>query len=218
VPDLSFQIEAAESVAHAAIPLIALKLRITNRLPDEAIHTISLRCQVQIEPTRRRYQPEEQSQLHDLFGEPARWGKTVKSLLWMNTSVSVPAFSGSTLVDIQLPCTFDFNVATTKYFHALQTGDIPLCVLFSGTVFYADESGFLQATQLPWDREANFRVPIDVWRMMMDAHYPNSAWLSLQRDAFERLYRYKVTHGIPTFERVLEKLLPDDISTNEVKA
>jgi len=218
VTELSLQIEGAEAVAHAALPLIALKLRLTNRPPEQEIHTIVLRCQVQIEPARRRYQPEEQSGLHDLFGEPERWGQTVRSLLWMNTSVSVPAFSGSTLVDIQLPCTFDFNVATTKYFHAVASGDIPLCVLFSGTVFYADESGHLQATQLPWDREANFRLPIEVWKKMMDEHYPNSAWLTLRRDAFERLYHYKVTHGIPTFERALEKLLPADVVIREVKA
>lgn len=218
MPELSFQIDGAEAVAHSAVPLIALKLRITNRPAEQAIHNISLRCQVQIEPARRRYVPAEQSQLRDLFGEPERWGKTVHSLLWMNTSTSIPAFSDSSLVDIQLPCTFDFNVAITKYFHALESGEIPICILFSGTVFYADESGNLQATQLPWDREANFRLPVDIWKRMMDEHYPNSAWLSLRRDAFERLYRYKVLHGIPTFERALEKLLPENVPASEVKA
>jgi len=217
MPELNFQIEGAEATAYAAVPLIALKLRITNNPSEQAIHTIALRCQVQIEPARRRYAAEEQSQLHDLFGEPERWGKTVRPLLWMNTSVLAPGFSGSTLVDIQLPCTFDFNVATTKYFHALESGEIPICVLFSGTVFYADRSEQLQATQLPWDREASFRLPVGIWKKMMDAHYPNSAWLSLRRDAFERLYRYKVLHGIPTFERALERLLPENVPADEVK-
>jgi hypothetical protein len=55
MPKLHFQIEGAEAVPHAAAPLIALKLRITNLPADEAIHTLTLRCQVQIEPAKRRY-------------------------------------------------------------------------------------------------------------------------------------------------------------------
>jgi Family of unknown function (DUF6084) len=207
VPELQFQIEDAEAVPHAAAPLLALKLRITNAPADQPIHTLSLRCQVQIEPTRRRYATEERERLRDLFGEPERWGRTVRSLLWMNTSIAVPGFTGSTIVDLQLPCTFDFNVAATKYFHALDAGDIPLCVLFSGTVFYQGEDRALQVTQIPWDREVNYRFPASAWKQMMDAHYPNSAWLCMQRDTFDRLYQYKVRHGIPTWEQLLNKLV-----------
>lgn len=207
MPDLQFQIEGAEAVSHAAAPLLALKLRITSDPADQPIHTLSLRCQIQIEPTRRRYVSEEQEKLRDLFGEPERWSRTVRSLLWMNTSIAVPGFTGSTIVDLQLPCTFDFNVATTKYLHALDAGDIPLCVLFSGTVFYAGEEGALQVAQIPWDREVNYRFPASIWKQMMDTHYPNSAWLCIQRDAFDRLYQYKVRHGIPTWEQLLNKLV-----------
>lgn len=207
MPDLQFQIEGAEGVAYAAAPMLALKLRITNHVANQPIHTLSLNCQVQIEPARRRYAPEEQEQLRDLFGEPERWSRTVRSLLWMNIGVAVPAFTGSTLVDLQLPCSFDFNVATTKYFHALETGEIPMCVLFSGSIFYCGEDGALQIAQVPWDREVNFRVPASIWKQMMDTYYPNSAWMRLERDTFDRLYRYKVRHGIPTWEQLLDKLV-----------
>jgi hypothetical protein len=215
VPELHFQIEGAEAVANAAAPLLALKLRITNLPENESIHTLTLRCQVQIEPARRRYVADEQQKLLDLFGTPDRWSRTVRPLLWMNTSVAVPGFTGTTIVDLQLPCTFDFNVAATKYFHALDSGEIPLCVLFSGTVFYNSANDALQVAQIPWDREANYRLPVSVWKQMMDAHYPNSAWLCLRRDAFERLYEYKVRHGIPTWEEAIERALsmqePDEV-------
>jgi hypothetical protein len=207
VPDLQFHIEGAEAVQHAAAPLLALKLRITNVPDDQGIHTLSLRCQIQIEPARRRYAGAEQEKLRDLFGEPDRWSRTVRSLLWMNTSMVIPGFTSTTVADLQLPCTFDFNIATTKYFHALGTGDIPLCILFSGTVFYRGEDGALQATQIPWDREANYRLPVEVWKQMMDQHYPNSAWLRLERDTFDRLHEYKVRNGIPTWEQMLNKLV-----------
>jgi hypothetical protein len=108
-----------------------------------------------------------------------------------------------------VPCTFDFNVATTKYFQALVTGDVPLTFLFSGTVFYRDESGGLQATRIPWTKECQYRLPASAWRLMMDAYYPHTAWLCLQRDAFEKLAAFKRGRGLPTWERALEELLSD---------
>jgi hypothetical protein len=207
MPELHFQIEGAEAVSHAATPLIALKLRITNFPATETIHAITLRCQVQIEPAKRRYVPNEQEKLLDLFGTPERWARTVKPLLWMNTSVAVPRFTGERLVDLELPCTFDFNVAATKYFHALDSGDIPVTVMFSGTLFYVGLDGALQISQVPWDRESSFRLPVSVWKEMMEMHYPNSAWLCLHRDTFEQLYNYKVRHGLPTWEQAITKAL-----------
>jgi hypothetical protein len=215
MPELHFVIEGAEAVQHAAAPLLALKLCITNNFTGEAIHSLTLRCQVQIEPTRRHYSQTEQDSLRDLFGEPERWSRSVRSLLWINTSIAVPGFTGSTVVNLELPCTFDFNVATTKYFHALEAGDIPLCILFSGTAFYQGEQAPLQVAQIPWDSEVNYRFPAAVWKQMMDAYYPNSAWLRLERDVFDRLYQYKVRHGILTWEHLLDKLLSSE-EVNEV--
>ena len=43
---------------------------------------------------------------------------------------------------------------------------------------------------------------------MMDEHYPNTAWLCLRRDVFERLHQYKTDRGIPTWEQALESMLP----------
>src|SRR5215469_77273 len=207
MPELNFQIVGAEVVPYAATPQIALKLRVSNA-SGEAIHSVALRCQVQIDVTRRRYTPEEQERLLDLFGEPDRWSQTLRSLLWTHVSVVVPPFEQSTLVDLVVPCTFDFNVGATKYFHGLKDGEIPLCVMFSGTVFYARPDGGLQVAPISWDKESRFKLPLNTWRTMMDSYYPNSAWLCLQRDAFERLYQYKVQHGIPTWEQALERLLP----------
>ncbi len=219
MPELHFQIEAAEAVPHAAVPLLALKLRITNLPDSESIHSLTLRCQVQIEPAKRRYAPQEQEKLLDLFGTPERWARTVRPLLWMNTSVAVPSFTGGILVDLELPCTFDFNVATTKYFHALDAGDIPVCVMFSGTAFYKGPGDVLQVAQVPWDREAKFRLPVSVWKEMMEMHFPNTAWLCLQRDAFTQLYEYKVRHGLPTWEQAIAHMVgAAETATEEVRS
>jgi len=208
LPNLSFKVETAAVVPFAAVPMIAFKLQIKNSVPDETIHTIALRCQLQIEVTRRRYAPEEQERLLDLFGHPDRWSQTLRSLLWTHATVVVPGFTGrETVVDLQVPCTFDFNVAATKYFEGLTDGEIPLNMLFSGTVFYVPEDSPLQVAPISWEQEAKYKLPVKLWREMMDTYYPNSVWINLHRDVFERIYRYKVQNGIPTWEQALEHVL-----------
>jgi hypothetical protein len=168
---------------------------------------VVLRCQIQIEVARRKYSGRDQEKLRDLFGEPERWGQTLRSLLWTHASVVAPQFTGSTVVSMQVPCTFDFNVAATKYFNGLADGDIPLCLMFSGTVFYADAEGSLRVAPISWDKETRFRLPLKVWQDMMDLYYPNAAWLNLRRDVFERLQEYKVRNGIPSWEQAIERIL-----------
>jgi hypothetical protein len=209
VPDLSFEVEKAEATQFAAAPTLGFKISVSNRDEEELIHTVALRCQIMIEPARRRYVGEEQKRLHDLFGEPERWSQTLRSMLWTHASAVVSAFNGSASVELQVPCSFDFNVAATKYFAGLEDGEVPLSFLFSGTIFYAGESGALQVAQIPWDKEARFRLPVNVWKEMMNIYYPNSAWLCLRRDVFDRLYQYKVERGLPTWEQTLEALLPE---------
>ena len=214
MPDLTFQVEGAEAVAFSAAPLLAFKLRVTNADANEVVHSVALRCQLQIESTHRKYAPREQERLLDLFGEPERWSRTLRAMLWTHTSVTVPPFQGSTVVDLPVPCTFDFNVAATKYFAGLEDGEVPLNLMFSGTIFYEPDSDGLQIQQIPWDREAKYRLPLRVWKEMMEIYYPNSAWLCLQRDVFDKVAQYKMDRGIPSWEETLESLLPSEETTH----
>jgi len=218
MPDLEFQIEGVQAIPYAATPQLAFKLRITQSAAEQspAIHNILLRCQVRIEPAQRRYQPDEQEGLHELFGEPHRWGQTLRSMLWTNTVTSVPAFADDTLIDLILPCTYDFNVAATKYFAALEAGDVPLSFLFSGTIFYAGADLALQTAQISWEKEATFRLPVSVWKQMMELYYPNTAWLCLRKDLFDRLSAFKSDNAIATWDQALERLLDESTSSSEV--
>jgi hypothetical protein len=210
VPDLSFQIEGAEAVPYAAAPLLSFKLRLANADAGEQIQTVALRCQIQIESTKRQYTAEEKGRLRDLFGEPERWGHTLRAMLWTHASVIVTPFAGETVVELPVPCTFDFNVAAAKYFAGLEGGEVPLNLMFSGTVFYETSDRGLQVEQIPWDREAHYRLPVSVWNEMMDHYYPNGAWLRLRRDVFDRLHDYKMSRGIPTWEQALDSLLKNE--------
>ncbi len=208
MPDLSFAVEGAEAVAYSATPLLAFKLRITNSDPNDEVQSIALRCQLQIEATHRKYGAQEQERLLDLFGAPERWSRTLRAMLWTHANINVPLFRGSIVVDLPVACTFDFNVAAAKYFAGLDDGEVPLNLMFSGTIFYEARDGGLQIEQIPWDREAKFRLPVRVWKEMIDIYYPNMAWLCLRRDVFDKLSQYKMDRGIPTWEEALESLIP----------
>jgi hypothetical protein len=209
MPDLAIAVEEASAVPFALAPTIAFGLRVVNADPQEAIHTVVLRCQIQIEVTRRRYSAPDQERLRDLFGEPERWGQTLRSMLWTHASTVVPAFTGSTSFQLQVPCTFDFNVAATKYFNGLADGEIPLCLMFSGTIFYEDQAGAMQVAPISWDKETRFRLPLKIWKEMMELYYPGSTWMCLRRDVFEQLQDYKVRHGIPTWEEAIQRILAE---------
>jgi hypothetical protein len=209
MPDLTFSVEGVEPVPYAAAAELDFRLRVANRDAQEQIHSIGLRCQIQIEATRRRYSPTDHERLLDLYGEPERWGQTMRSLLWTIASVNVPPFTESTLAHLHVPCTFDINVAVAKYFYALEGGEVPLTLLFSGTVFYEKGESGLQIAQISWESEAAYALKVEVWKALIDAYYPNTAWLCLRRDVFDRLYRYKLQRGIPTWEQALDSLLDE---------
>jgi len=79
-------------------------------------------------------------------------------------------------------------------------------MLFSGTVFVATEEGF-SVELVPWSAEASYRMPVTVWRELVDAHFPGSAWLRCSRETLDALSGYKARHALPTWDATLTALL-----------
>jgi hypothetical protein len=207
MPDLKFQITGVEPAARGLMPLLHFNLEITNRPADQSIQAVMIQAQIQIQSAQRAYNDGEREKLEDLFGTPDRWGQTLRNRLWTHASTTVSPFTGETAAKLPVQCTYDFNVIATKYFYALDGGDVPLLFLFSGTVFYAGPHGQLLVEQISWDKECAYRMPANLWTDLMNHHYPNSAWLSLRRDVFDRLTDFKRRHGLLTWEQTLELLL-----------
>ena len=203
--DLRFEVVGARAEPYAAVPTLVLRLSMRDA-GGAAIHAIGLKIQVQIEARRRHYTHAEEDRLFELFGEPARWGQTLKTILWTHVGVMVPAFDGSTEVDIPIACTYDFEVAAAKLFHALDDGEIPLLLQFSGSVFSRTETGFA-VDQIGWNQEATYRLPVRIWREMMDWYFPDSAWIRLRRDTFNSLHRFRGREALRTWEETIDLLL-----------
>jgi hypothetical protein len=204
---LQFACTGARPEPFAAGPSLLFDLRIADD-DGRRIHSIALRTQIRIEPRGRAYTPAESAKLVDLFGEPARWGETLNPLQLATIGTSVSGFTGETTTPITVPLTYDLDIAATKYFHGLSEGDIPLLMLFSGTVFYAGPTG-VQVGLVSWHEEAAFRLPVATWRAAMDDHYPGSAYVRVSTATLDALSAYRSGHVIPNWDDTFERLLKE---------
>jgi hypothetical protein len=205
VTDLHFDCVGAQADRYAVTPAMTLKL-VISETTGQRVEAIALRCQLRIEPARRRYSDAEAERLEDLFGEKQRWSETLRPVQFSNVSIMVGGFTGRTELDLPVPLTYDMEIGATRYFAGLDDGEVPLLLLFSGTIFGMAD-GRLSVAQVPWSKEAHFRLPVAVWRAAIDAHFPNSAWFRVSTHTRDELQRFKTRHALPTWEATVLELL-----------
>ncbi len=205
--DTSYTVLDVAAEPYSLTPLLTARIGITSS-DDEPIQAIALRCQLRIEPLRRNYSDEEAAGLADLFGPRERWANTQRTFLWQHSTAMVPGFTNVTEVSLPLECTYDFEVAASKYLHALRDGTIPLQFLFSGTVFERGERGFA-VRLVSWESEARYDLPVAVWRDLIKRHYPNAGWVRLGHDTVDALAAYKSARGMLDFDEAVTTLLAD---------
>src|SRR4051794_34362300 len=168
------------------------------RVSDDAVevHSIALRAQLNIDPAKRRYDLETRERLVELFGATERWASTTRSFLWAQVGTVVPAFGGGAEFPLDVPCTYDLEVAAAKYVYSLPDGEVPLTFHFSGTILFGD----MQVAMVPWSCSAGFRLPVDTWRSLMAAYYPGGGWVRLRTETLDRLAARKASGGLPDFD------------------
>jgi hypothetical protein len=203
VPDLSFSVTGASRVEHVAVPTLRFALEIES---GEPIRSVLLDVQIQIPARRRGYDEAAHDRLFELFGPVADWGTTLRTLLWTRTTLVVPSFEGSTVVNLDIPCSYDLEVAASRYLDALSDGEVPLEFLFSGSVFYTGSDGGLQTTRLSWESEAEYRLPVQVWKETMERYFHGTAWVRLRKESFDRLSAYKSRNALASWDDALEAL------------
>ncbi|HEY3906194.1 MAG TPA: DUF6084 family protein [Streptosporangiaceae bacterium] len=203
--ELVFDCVGATPDKYAVTPSMSLKLRISETT-GQRVDSIALRCQIRIEPARRKYTADEAENLNDLFGDTARWADTLKPMQFTTVATMVPGFTGSIEVDLPILFTYDLEIGTTRYFTGLEGGEIPLLLLFSGTVF-STVDGRLSIQQVPWSKEAHYRLPLTVWQEAIDAHFPDSAWIKMSRSTLDILLEFKSRAALPTWDATIATLL-----------
>jgi hypothetical protein len=202
----TFPVLAVEAVAPPATP----PLRSPRHVEDphgREIHTIVLSTQINIDPARRAYDPETRERLVELFGAPERWGATTEVIRWARVDVLVKGFTGATSFALDVPCTYDLEVAASKYFYSLPDGEVPLSFLFNGMVLYSGEADRLQVAQVPWSCTARWRMPVAAWKRVMEAYYPGGGWVRLQTETLDALASRKAQRGDHSFDDTVRALL-----------
>lgn len=207
-PEPEFSITAAAHLAYTAAPTMVFSGIAADPRRHE-IQSIALTVQVMIDPARRGYDAETRERLAELFGPPAEWTPSTQGLAWARVSALVPAFVCSTGFALELPCTYDLEVAAAKYFYALADGHVPLSFHFNGTVFYRGPDGRLQVVPVPWSATAQFEMPVAAWRAMIADHYPGGGWVRVSDESLARLNARRARRGLPSFEACLTELLSD---------
>ena len=177
--DLAISVLGSQPDPYAAVPTLLLRLRI--EAPEaEPVHAMVLKAQIRIEPQRRRYSPEEEARLVELFGEAPRSGARRCARSCGPTSPprsrSSPATPRSTC-RCRAPTTSRSRRPSTCTRSA--TGRSRSSLLFNGTVFSYRDGG-LVVQPVAWNVEAEHRLPVSVWRATMDAFFPNSGWIRLR--------------------------------------
>jgi hypothetical protein len=215
MPELSFEVTGVRALEPAAVPTLGfgILVRSADRVP---VRSAALNIQLRIAAARRGYDREARERLVELFGLPEQWGRSLRSLHWTNVTANVGPFSAETAIEVPVTCTYDLEVTAARYFEALDDGEVPLELLFGGSVFYADEGGALQVEPIAWDREAEWRLPLAVWREAIDRHFPGSGWLRLGRDSLERLHAYRAQRALLSWEETVDSLLAAAGETREV--
>jgi len=203
VVELGFSVLGAARVEHTAVPTLRFALGVSSETP---VRSVLLDVQIQIAARRRGYDASAHERLFELFGPVADWGTTLRTLLWTRTTLVVPAFEDSTVVDLDVPCSYDLEVAASRYLDALSDGDVPLEFLFSGSVFYTGSAGELQTTRLSWESEAGYALPVRVWKETMERYFRGTAWVRLSKESFDRLSAYKSRNALASWDEALEAL------------
>jgi hypothetical protein len=207
IPTPQFAVTGAAHLAFAAAPTMVFTVTATEPSGLE-VQSIALSVQVMIDPARRGYDEATRERLAELFGPPASWAPSTQGLSWARVSAAVPAFQGDTVFALELPCTYDLEVAAAKYLYALADGVVPLSFHFYGTVFYTADDGRLQMTPVPWSSSAQFGMPVSAWQAMIAEHYPGGGWIRLDARTLQALNSRRAERGL-TFDNLIRELLGD---------
>ena len=204
-PALELEVLGAEAALHVAAPALHFRLR-AKETAGRDVYMVALSTQVHIDPGLRSHDAGTRERLVDLFGAPERWAATTSSIVWARVETLLPSFTGEAEFTLVVPCTYDLEVTFARYLDALPDGEVPLSFHFSGRIFYRGEDGRLQIVLTPWT-SAVHRMPVTVWRSMIDYHFPGSGFVRLQEDTLRALGRHRARHGIATFDGAIADLL-----------
>jgi Family of unknown function (DUF6084) len=204
--DLRLEVRDVSAVRHTAAPTLRFELELTDPRGRE-IQVGVLSVQIHIDPAKRSYDDGTRAKLVELFGAPERWAATTQSFQWARVDAMVPGFTGSARVDLEVPCTYDLEVAASKYLYSLPDGIAPLSFFATGMLLSRGGAGQLEVMQVPWSCTARYDLPVDAWKDAIAAAYPGGGWVRLQTETLDALAARKAAGSHHSFDDCVRELL-----------
>ncbi len=122
-------------------------------------------------------------------------------------SVTVPAFTDECVIDLPVGCSYDFNLAATKYFYGLEAGEFLCCCCSAARSSFATARATCRSVRSPNTRRPATVFPVGTWRALMERYYSGTVPLSLSREVFDEVYRFKRRHALASWDDTVRLLL-----------
>lgn len=206
--DLRLDAHGVCAVPYAAAPTLRFELSLTDPRERDVL-TGALSVQIHVDPAKRAYDDDTRERLIELFGAPERWASTTQSFQWARVDAMVPAFRGTTRFDVEVPCTYDLEVAASKYLYSLPDGVAPLSFFATGMLVWRGDGDRLQVAQVPWSCIARLDMPVTAWKDAMAACYPGGGWVRLTTETLDALAARKAAGGHHSFDACVRAMLEE---------
>ena len=152
----------------------------SRSVPVSPIYTIALRCQINVDPARRRYDADPASDCPSCSESPSGGARRPRASCGRASTCSSRASKARPTSTSRCPAATTSRSRPPDISRGLSDGAVPLSFHLSGSVFYKTSSGELRITQVPWDIDVRYELPLAVWTDMMEHHYPEE-WLGALR-------------------------------------
>ncbi len=206
MPALDFAVSGVRPMEDMAVPTLAFRISV-RRTGGGHVRSVSLNTAVRIAVARRRYDTADRLVMARLFGQPEQWATSMRPLTWARVTTVIPPFDNETEFDLPVPCTRDSELAVTSYFHGVRDGEVPLELLFSGTVFHDGPDGRLRTAQISWDKEATCRMTAGLWQEVLGRYGSGTSWVPLSSEAHDALIAHRNRHALSGWDETVADLL-----------
>ena len=162
-----------------------------------AIRSVLLDVQIQIAAPAAVYDPGRAGAAGRAVRRARALGHTLRTLLWLRTTVVVPPFTGATVVDLRRAVHLRLRghgVALPRTRSTTARCRSSSCS--AGPSSTPAPAGALQTARIALGREAEYRLPVAVWRETMDSYFPGSAWLRLRPRRLRPAVAYRARHAL----------------------
>ena len=177
-PAPSFAVRGARVPRHSRRRRPSSSTSRSTTPPSAQVFTIALAVQIAIEPAQRRYDEETRERLTELLGEPGPDRLAdADACPGRRSTCSSSRFTERPRSRCRSPATTTSRSPPPTTSARSPTARCRWSSTSTAASTTRATDGRLQIVQISWEESSDYRMPIEVWQEMIDAHYPYRGWI-----------------------------------------